>query len=129
MSQAPTGTAGVESLITESPQSVTVFTLSWCSFCHAAKRLLKGQNIPFFVVELDTGIFREPALNARLRQELFSLTGSQTLPQVFVGKQNVGGFTETQAAVRQGHLATLLAAQAAERNAGAATKSPSSTLE
>lgn len=129
MSHAPTGPAGVESLITGSPHSVTVFSLSWCSFCHAAKRLLKGQNIPFLVVELDTGIYREPALNARLRQELFSLTGSQTLPQVFVGKQNVGGFTETQAAVRQGHLATLLAAHTAERKGGAATKTPSSTLE
>lgn len=109
MSHTSPGVPGITSLISESPAVVTVFTLSWCSFCHAAKHLLKSLDIPFHVIELDTGAFREPALNARLRQELLSLTGSQTLPQVFVGDHNIGGYTETQAALRQGHLAALLA--------------------
>jgi len=109
MSHASTGAPGIKSMISDSPSVVTVFSLSWCSFCHAVKHLLQSLDVPFHVVELDTGDYREPVLNARLRQELRSLTGSQTLPQVFVGDQNIGGYTETQAALRQGHLATLLA--------------------
>jgi len=109
MSHKPAGAPGITSLISESPAEVTIFTLSWCSYCHAVKHLLQSQNIPFHAVELDTGIYREPVLNARLRQELLSHTGSHTLPQVFIGNKNIGGYSDTQAALRQGDLATLLA--------------------
>lgn len=97
-------------LLGQSPTPVTVFTLSWCSFCHAAKKLLKDLNIPFTVIELDSGDYRPPAVHNRLRQDLFEMTGSQTLPQVFVGDTAVGGYTDTQSALRSGHLKTLLAA-------------------
>jgi glutaredoxin 3 len=109
MSHSTNGKPGIPSLISGSPATVTVFTLSWCSFCHAVKHLLQGLNIPFHVVELDTGEYREPVLNARLREELLCLTGRRTLPQVFVGDHNIGGYTETQTALRQGQLSTLLA--------------------
>ena len=88
---------------------VTLFSLSWCSYCHAVKQLLKQLKIPFDEVELDTGRYREPALNASLRTELRKMTGSNTLPQVFVGRISVGGYTETSAAARRGKLQKLLA--------------------
>jgi glutaredoxin 3 len=97
-------------LLAQSPTPVTVFTLSWCSYCHAAKRLLRDLNVPFTVIELDTGDFRPAAIHNRLRQDLYDMTGSQTLPQVFIGEIAVGGYTETQAALRSGQLKTLLAA-------------------
>jgi glutaredoxin 3 len=109
MSHKPAGAPGIASLISESPAEVTVFTLSWCSYCHAVKHLLQSENIPFHVVELDTGIYREPALNTRLRQELLTHTGSNTLPQVFIGNKNIGGYSDTQSALRGGQLAALLA--------------------
>lgn len=98
-------------LLAQSPTPVTVFTLSWCSFCHAAKKLLKDLDIPFTVIELDTGDYRPAGVHNRLRQDLFDITGSQTLPQVFVGDTPVGGYTDTQSALRNGHLKSLLAAQ------------------
>lgn len=97
-------------LIAQSQTPVTVFTLSWCSFCHSAKKLLKDLNVPFTVIELDSGDYRPAAVHNRLRQDLFDMTGSQTLPQVFVGDVAVGGYTDTQAALRSGRLKTLLAA-------------------
>jgi len=96
-------------LLAQSPAPVTVFTLSWCSFCHAVKKLLRDLDVPFSVIELDTGDFRPATIHNRLRQDLFEMTGSQTLPQVFVGDIGVGGYTETQAALRSGQLKSLLA--------------------
>lgn len=90
---------------------VTVFTLSWCSYCHAVKRLLDSLRVPCHIVELDTGPYLDTHLHQRMRAELRQLSGSQTLPQVFVGRDNIGGYTETQAAARSGQLQTLLAAK------------------
>lgn len=99
----------IAAFLEASSAPVTLFSLSWCSYCHAVKQLLKQLKIPFDEVELDTGRYREPALNARLRTELRKLTGSNTLPQVFVGRTSVGGYTETSAAARNGKLQKLLA--------------------
>jgi glutaredoxin 3 len=96
-------------LVQQSDQPVTVFTLSWCSFCHAAKHLLRDLKIPHAVVELDTGIYKAPDVHNRLRQDLRQIAGSHTLPQIFVGNTVVGGYTDLQAALRNGKLKTLLA--------------------
>jgi len=89
---------------------MTVFTLSWCSYCHAVKSLLDSLRVPYQTVELDTGMYLDTHLHQRMRAELRQLSGSQTLPQVFVGRDNIGGYTETQAAARAGRLQALLAA-------------------
>lgn len=102
-------TPGVEQLLQQSASQVTLFTLSWCSFCHAAKQLLHNLDIPFTLVELDTGGYRAADTHNRLRNELRQITGSNTLPQLFVGETPVGGYTDTQAALRNGSLKTLLA--------------------
>ncbi len=90
---------------------VTVFTLSWCSYCHAVKSLLNSLQVPYHTVELDSGVYLDTHLHQRMRTELRQLSGSQTLPQVFVGRDNIGGYTETQAAARAGRLQALLAAK------------------
>lgn len=99
----------IHELLAASTRPVTLFTLSWCSYCQAAKQLLKQLNVPCQLVELDTGEFREPALNQRLRKELQQMTGSNTLPQVFIGDESIGGYTDTQAALKSGRLKKLLA--------------------
>jgi glutaredoxin len=98
----------VKALLASSKQPVTMFTLSWCSYCQSAKQLLRQLNIPFHLIELDSGEYREPVLNQRLRQELQQLTGSNTLPQVFIGEQSIGGYTDTQAALKSGLLKNML---------------------
>lgn len=98
----------VKALLASSKQPVTMYTLSWCSYCQAVKQLLRQLNIPFHLIELDSGEYREPVLNQRLRQELQQLTGSNTLPQVFIGQQSIGGYTDTQAALKSGLLKNML---------------------
>jgi len=87
---------------------VIMFTLSWCSYCHAVKNLLDNLRVPYHTVELDSGIYLDTQLHQRMRAELKQLSGSRTLPQVFVGLDNIGGYTETQAALRAGRLQKLL---------------------
>jgi glutaredoxin len=96
------------SLLTSVDTPVTVFSLSWCSFCHAAKQLLSSLDIQYTEHVLDRGPLSETQLNGRLRRELTDLTSSRTLPQVFVGSINIGGYTETLAAARNGKLEELL---------------------
>lgn len=104
-----TGTeTSVSGLLATSDTPVTLFSLSWCSFCHAAKQLLSSMDIPYTEHVLDRGALSEPQLNSELRRQLTDLTRSRTLPQVFVGSINVGGYTETLAAARNGKLKELL---------------------
>lgn len=99
----------VQSILQQEQKPVTVFTLSWCSYCHAVKNLLDTLRVPYQSIELDSGIYLETRLHQQMRTELRRLSGSQTLPQVFVGDENIGGYTETQAAARAGRLQQLLA--------------------
>jgi glutaredoxin len=110
MTDTQTPQTSVEAILQRGARPMTVFTLSWCSYCHAVKSLLDSLRVPYQTVELDTGMYLDTHLHQRMRAELRQLSGSQTLPQVFVGRDNIGGYTETQAAARAGRLQALLAA-------------------
>jgi glutaredoxin 3 len=81
---------------------VTVYTTEPCSFCARVKGLLKSKGVEFSEINLS----KDP----EGRLELARRTGMMSFPQVLVGDQLVGGFTETQAAAESGHLDELLAA-------------------
>lgn len=109
MPTPPEGLDSIDALLDHSPHTVTLFTLSWCGFCHAARNLLQALDIPHHIVELDSGPFAARERHEQLRRQLREMTGSHTLPQVFVGRVAVGGYTETAAASRTGELSKLLA--------------------
>jgi len=98
----------VDGVIADKQYPVTLFSLSWCSFCRAAKQLLTQLEIPFRVFELDQGDFLEPQRQREVRSRLQVLTRSGTLPQLFIGGDSVGGYTDSQAAARDGRLTALL---------------------
>jgi glutaredoxin 3 len=81
---------------------VTVYTTDPCSFCARAKGLLKARGVEFEEINLS----RDPAG----RMELVERTGMMSFPQVIVGGELLGGFTEVQAAADSGRLDELLAA-------------------
>jgi glutaredoxin 3 len=82
--------------------NVTVYTTENCPFCTRAKQLLDTRGVQYEEINLE----RDP----RGRQELVEKTGMMTFPQVLVGDELIGGFTETLAADRSGRLQELLAA-------------------
>lgn len=106
--QAHAPLLSINDMLTSHENPVTVFSLSWCSYCHAVKQLLQQHNTPFEEYVLDRGELASEENHQRLRQELQALTRSRTLPQVFVANHPVGGYTETLAAIRSGQFEAWL---------------------
>ncbi len=81
---------------------VTVYTTEPCSFCARVKGLLAARGVEFSEVNLSK--------DAAGRVELAGRTGMMTFPQVLVGEQLLGGYSETLSALQSGRLDELLAA-------------------
>ncbi len=86
----------------QSTPQITVYTTEPCSFCARVKGLLRSRGLDFAEVNL--------VKDAPGRVELASRTGMMTFPQVLVGEQLIGGYSETLSAVENGRLDELLAA-------------------
>ena len=84
------------------PAQVTIYTTSWCPFCHQAKRLLNAKQTGFTEIDVDD----RPDLRSFLR----SASGQRTVPQVFINGESVGGYSELSSLDRRGELDRLLAA-------------------
>ncbi len=81
---------------------VTLYTTEPCAFCRQAKALLGKRGLTYDEVNL--------AKDANGRAELAQRTGMMTFPQVMIGDQLIGGFTELAIADHSGRLRELLAA-------------------
>jgi glutaredoxin 3 len=81
---------------------ITVYTTEPCGFCRQAKALLAKRGLPYDEINLE--------MDAEGRAELVARTGMMTFPQVIIGEELVGGFTELAAADRSGRLHELIAA-------------------
>ena len=90
----------VSTLISDSTSPVKMFTTRFCPYCVAARRLLKQLGIDFEDVAVDG--------DAELRREVTQVSGQRTVPQIWVGEQHVGGYTELAALHQQGGLLPLL---------------------
>jgi len=82
--------------------SVTLYTTDRCPYCVMAKKLLDKRGVAYEEINL--------ARDPDGRTELVEKTGMMTFPQVLVGEELIGGFTETAAADESGRLQALLAA-------------------
>ena len=80
--------------------NVTVYTTEPCSFCARVKGILKSRGVEYAEVNLS----KDP----EGRVDLARKTGMMTFPQVIIGGELVGGFTEVQAAAESGRLDELL---------------------
>ena len=81
---------------------ITMYTTRWCGYCVRAKMLLQSRGLSFEEISLDD----DPAF----RQTLYELTGGWTVPQILVGDEVIGGYTELWRLDRSGVLAEKLAA-------------------
>ena len=78
---------------------IQIYTWSNCPYCVRAKDLLKRKGLAFEEIDLDG---REDELKA-----LRDRTGMRTVPQIFIGGQLVGGFSELAAMDSAGKLENL----------------------
>ena len=82
-------------------KKVTMYTGNPCSFCAAAKALLKTKNVE--IEEID--IWADPA-NAK--EMLQRTNGVRTIPQIFIGDHYIGGNDKLQEANRNGELDKII---------------------
>ena len=80
-----------------------MYSTSWCGYCVRAKALLEARGLPYEELELDDD---DPAF----RQKLFDLTGGWTVPQITIGDEPIGGYTELWRLDRSGMLENKVAA-------------------
>lgn len=89
------------SLPDPSASHVIVFSSPFCGYCAVAKRLLMKKDADFIEINI--------LGNPERRQEMIDLSGRRSVPQVFIGGQHVGGFTELRDLEASGELDALLA--------------------
>ena len=82
-------------------KKVTMYTGNPCSFCAAAKALLKTQTVE--IVEIAIG-----ADPANAKEMLRRTNGARTIPQIFIGDHYIGGNDKLQEANRNGELDKIL---------------------
>jgi cysteine synthase len=89
---------------------VVMFALEWCEFSWSVRRLFERIDVPCRILSLDAAEFQADDRGGRIRALLHGLTGSPTIPQVFIAGRPVGGCTEVFDAFKSGVLETWLAA-------------------
>lgn len=90
------------SLVYESAMKpVKIYLTQWCPYCNRAKALLDLRQVPYEAIDVDG--------DAEKRAWLRQVTGQRTVPQIFIGDEPVGGYTELAALDRAGGLLEKLA--------------------
>jgi cysteine synthase A len=71
-----------------------MFGLEWCEFCWSIRKLFDRYEIPYRGVNLDSVEYQQNNRGGALRAALRENTGWNTLPQLFIGREFVGGCTD-----------------------------------
>ena len=79
---------------------IRIYTTPWCGFCAAARKLLDKKGVPYDVVDVST--------DKALRAEMTELSGRQTVPQIFIDTQAIGGYDDIAALDASGKLDPML---------------------
>ena len=83
-----------------------IYSLEWCPYCIKAKALLKAKEIPYR--ETDVTYDREQAL------EMIERSGRNSVPQIFLDDEHVGGYAELAHLTSTGELDQAFGRQPAE---------------
>ena len=83
-----------------SSSHVVIYSSPLCGYCDAAVRLLKMKEAAF----LEINVLQNP----QSREEMVKLSGRKTVPQIFIGGQPIGGYTELNELEITGKLSSLL---------------------
>ncbi|MBF2754588.1 MAG: glutaredoxin 3 [Gammaproteobacteria bacterium AqS3] len=80
---------------------IVIYTTSWCPYCVRAKELLRKKGVAFEEYDI------EEVPGARESMQL--LSGSKTVPQVYLGNTLLGGCDDLYALDERGDLDIFLA--------------------
>ncbi len=89
-------------------EPLVMFALEWCEFCWSVRKLLKSLDLPYRSVDLDSVEYQEDNRGGQIRAALKAITDYDTIPQIFVGGEFIGGCTEFFDAYKEGRVQSLL---------------------
>jgi cysteine synthase A len=99
----------VNATIGDEKNPVVLFALEWCEFCWAIRKLFAELGIPYKAIDLDSVAYQEDNWGGQIRAVLHTNLGSNTIPQIFIGGEHIGGATDTFEAFKSGELQQQLA--------------------
>lgn len=82
-------------------KAVTVYTTDYCPYCRQAERFLHDKGVPFKQVDVTH--------DDAMRVKLVELTGQRTVPQIFIGEESIGGYSDMMKLHSTGELDAKLA--------------------
>ena len=82
-------------------KKIIVYTMNYCPYCEAAKKLLKSKGWDFQEVLLEED---DDAGWKKLEKQ----TGYKTMPQIFFGDKFIGGYSDMTTLDKQGKLEELV---------------------
>ncbi len=80
--------------------NIEIYTKATCPYCHRAKALLTRKHVVFQEIPIDG--------DADKREEMIKRSGRNTVPQIFIDGQHVGGCDDLHALDARGGLDPLL---------------------
>jgi glutaredoxin 3 len=79
---------------------ITLYVTGWCPYCQRAKGLLAGKGLAFDEINVED--------DEKFRAQMIARSGRNTVPQIFIGDQRVGGCDDLFALDRSGELDRLI---------------------
>lgn len=80
---------------------IIIYTSAWCPYCIKAKQLLAQKGVNFQEITVDA----KPQVRAEMREK----AGKNTVPQIWINDQHIGGCDDLFALENTGKLDSLLA--------------------
>jgi len=80
---------------------VRIYTTTYCGFCSRAKDFLRNKGVAYEEIDVTS--------DDAMREKLVELTERRTVPQIFIGEQPIGGYTDMVKLEQEGQLDSLLA--------------------
>jgi cysteine synthase A len=98
----------VDEVLSDAANPAVLFALEWCEFCWAVRKLFTELGVPFKSVDLDSVAYQEKDWGGQIRAVLHARLGTNTIPQIFVAGEHLGGATDTFEAFKSGELQARL---------------------
>ena len=80
--------------------NVVIYLTPICPYCNRARRLLEKKGVEYTIIDV--------ARDTALWNEMVRRSGRETVPQIFIDHQHVGGFDEMAALDLDGELDRIL---------------------
>lgn len=79
---------------------IEIYGTEYCGYCSAARMLLKKKGLDYEDILISK--------DAAARERMLERSGRQSVPQIFINDQPIGGFDELYALEQSGDLDQLL---------------------